>query len=95
MSDLTSDEAVAECKRIIKRHGKEAAYRVVDRILTYGYDADMLAELVDDECQVFRLYLHEKTDAQDVMMAEDVFRLALIREGKRIFMGLDMVGGSA
>lgn len=95
MSEMTHEEAVAECNRLVEGLGKEAAYRVVNRILTYRYDADMLAELVDDECEVFRLHLHGKTTSNDVRIAEGVFRLALIREGKRCFMGLDWTGGSA
>jgi len=92
MAEIESDSAMlADLNDLLDALGRAAGRNVMRRLISYGYDADDLDELVEDECEKFRLGLAEACQ-NDRDVAENAFRYWLIQEGKALSFLADTAG---
>jgi hypothetical protein len=92
MADIEAkSDNVSEINTILEGLGRDAGRNVMRRLIIYGYDVDDLDELVEDECELFRLGLAEACQ-HDREVAENAFRYWLIQEGKALAFLVDTAG---
>jgi len=92
MADMENNPAILDdLNALLETLGRAAGRDVMRRLITYGYDADDLDELVEDECEKFRLGLAEACQ-HDREVAENAFRYWLIQEGKALSSLVDTAG---
>lgn len=97
MSDLSSrTDLIAEIEAEMTEMGTEAGRRIMAQTVHDALDPDQMTTLVNETTAwMYELLIEAGGQRGDVRIVVDVFRRALIREGKRIAEGVSAEGGRA
>ncbi len=96
MNGTSHEEACAQVTDSLQRMGETAARRIMGRTVADLLEPDAMTALVNDECAwLKRYFIDHGTSENDAMIAHDIYRAAIIKEGKRIAIGLGTQVGHA
>ncbi|WP_299939443.1 hypothetical protein [uncultured Nitratireductor sp.] len=81
-TELTHDEATAECNALAQKLGEYQARQIMGRVVAFGIEPDEMEEMVRECVRDFLIHLMTNgADPNDAEVAAEWFYASIVKEG--------------